>query len=81
MNSPIAKILVLSDGKPGHYNQSLGIIDRFDNIYTQTIQIIFKKKWRDNLIRIFGYIFGGLRVSNWRIASVLRWALDKSSAN
>jgi mitochondrial fission protein ELM1 len=81
MNSPIAKILVLSDGKPGHYNQSLGIIDRFDNIYTQTIQIIFKKKWRDNLIRIFGYIFGGLRISKWLITSVLRWALDKSSAN
>jgi mitochondrial fission protein ELM1 len=81
MNSPIAKILVLSDGKPGHYNQSLGIIDRFDNIYTQTIQIIFKKKWRDNLIRIFGYIFGGLRGSNCLITSVLRWGLEKSSAN
>lgn len=81
MNLPIAKILVLSDGKPGHYNQSLGIIDRFDNIYTQTIQIKFKKKWRDNCLRIYAYIFGGLWISNWQIESVLGWGLDKSSAD
>lgn len=81
MNLPIAKILVLSDGKPGHYNQSLGIIDRFDNIYTQTIQIKFKKKWRDNLLRVFGYIFGGLRIANWLIKSVLKWGLERQSAD
>ncbi len=75
------QILVLSDGKPGHYNQSLGIIDRLDNVSAKIILVKFKKKWRDNLIRVFGYIFGGLKISDKLIISILKWGLDKRSAD
>lgn len=80
-NSPVPKILVLSDGKPGHYNQSLGIIDRLDNVNAQVIQLKFKKKWRDNLIRVFGYLFGGTKIPDKLIIAILKWGLDKSSAD
>jgi len=79
--SSIPKILILSDGKPGHYNQSLGITDRLCNVHTQTIQVKFKKKWRDNLIRVFGYVFGGINIPDKLITSVLNWGLDKPSAD
>lgn len=79
--SSIPQILVLSDGKAGHYNQSLGIIDRLDNISSQIIRVKFKKKWRDNLLRVFGYIFGGIKIPDKLIISVLKWGLDESSAD
>ncbi len=41
-------IIVLSDGKPGHYNQSLGIMDSMKDIRYEVKQVKFKKKWRDN---------------------------------
>ncbi|MGB9596821.1 MAG: mitochondrial fission ELM1 family protein [Candidatus Poribacteria bacterium] len=77
--SSIPQILVLSDGKAGHYNQSLGIIDRLDNVNAQIVQVKFKKKWRDNLIRVFGYILGGTKIPDNLILSILNWGLDKSS--
>jgi uncharacterized protein len=72
-------ILVLSDGKPGHYNQSLGIIDRLDNAYAETIQIKFKRKWRDNLIRVTMRLLGGIKLPDKIIKAMLTWGLDSSS--
>lgn len=37
-------MLIISDGKPGHFNQSLGIADRLDDVNIKTIQIKYKKK-------------------------------------
>jgi len=73
------RILILSDGKPGHYNQSLGIIDRLSNIYTETIQVKFKRKWRDNLIRVSSRLLGGIKLPDGFIKAMLTWGLDNSS--
>jgi len=75
------RILVLSDGKPGHYNQSLGIIDRLSGVYSETIQTRFKQKWRDNLIRVSTRILGGIKLPRKFIKAMLTWGLDESSAN
>ena len=55
------KILILSDGKPGHFNQSLGIADRLPDMSIEVVQLRYKKKWRDNLIRILARLLGGLK--------------------
>ena len=73
------RILILSDGKPGHYNQSLGIIDRLSNVCAETIQIKFKRKWRDNLIRVTMRLLGGIKLPDGFIKAVLTWGLDNSS--
>ncbi|MDP6746420.1 MAG: hypothetical protein QGH37_05265 [Candidatus Poribacteria bacterium] len=44
----VKQIIILSDGKPGHYNQSLGILDHLKNCDHRLIEISFRHKWRDN---------------------------------
>ncbi|MDQ1328035.1 MAG: hypothetical protein QG641_1320 [Candidatus Poribacteria bacterium] len=73
------RILILSDGKPGHYNQSLGIIDRLSDVCAETIQIKFKRKWRDNLIRVTMHLLGGIKLPDGFIKAMLTWGLDNSS--
>ena len=48
----IKQIIILSGGKPGHYNQSLGIRDHLENCDHRLIEISFRHKWRDNRLRI-----------------------------
>ncbi len=36
------RIVVLSDGKPGHYNQSLGIVQRLPECDTRWIDVRFR---------------------------------------
>ena len=68
------KIVVLSDKKPGHYKQSLGIIQNIPDCESEWIDIVFKSKWRDNLLRVFMCVFGGIRVTiihrSWSVATV-----------
>jgi len=74
------QILILSDGKPGHYNQSLGIVDKLSDTYTETIQVKFKRKWRDNLLRVSTRALGGMKLPYGLIKAILSWGLDDSSA-
>jgi len=78
-NASKPRMLILSDGKPGHFNQSLGIADRLKDIDIEFVKIGYKKKWRDNLIRILTYFLGGIRLSDKFIKSLLKWGLDESS--
>ena len=38
-------------------------------------EIQFRRKWRDNLLRIFMCIFGGLSLPTSLIRTLLRWSL------
>lgn len=73
------KIVVLSDKKPGHYKQSLGIVQKMPDCTSEWIDIQFKSKWRDNILRIMMCIFGGIHFSSSFIHVVLMWCLDQTS--
>ena len=70
------KIVVLSDNKPGHYKQSLGIVQNMSECRMEWLEIQFRSKWRDNLLRIFMCIFGRVPLSETFAHSLLRWSLD-----
>lgn len=74
------KILVLSDGKPGHYNQSLGIIDRMENVEMKIVEVKFKRKWRDNLLRLSTRLLWRLKMPKKFIKSMFLWAMEENSA-
>ena len=46
-------VVILSDKKPGHYKQSLGIVEKMPECQTEWLEIQFRGKWRDNLLRVF----------------------------
>ena len=75
-----SSILVLSDGKPGHYNQSLGIMDRMGDVSAETMEIRFQRKWRDNLLRVFVRLLAGVRLPRKLIRVMLKWSMEGSSA-
>ena len=73
------QIVILSDGKPGHYNQSLGIMDQlFDDEY-QLVEINFRSKWRDNILRIFLSLFSGVKLNDKAIWSILSFSLTEET--
>ena len=69
------RVVILSDNKPGHYKQSLGIVERLPNCETEWVTIEFRHKWRDNLLRLFMCIFGGMSLPMSFIQMLLRWSL------
>ena len=75
------KIVVLSDKKPGHFKQSLGIIQNIPDCDSEWIDIAFKSKWRDNLLRAFMCMFGGIPLPTSLIHALLRRCLESSSYN
>ncbi len=77
--APSPRLLVLSDGKPGHYNQSLGIVDRMSDALVKVVQIRFKRKWRDNLLRILTRLLAGVNIPRGLIRAALRWTMESSS--
>ena len=69
------KAVILSDNKPGHYKQSLGIAEKIPECQVEWLEIQFRHKWRDNLLRVFMCIFGGVSLSTSLIHTLLRWSL------
>lgn len=72
------KVVTLSDKKPGHFKQSLGIIQKMPECHTVWLEIQFRHKWYDNLLRIFMCIFGGISLPDSFVHRLLRWSLDPS---
>lgn len=70
------KIVILSDKKPGHYKQSIGIIEKMPECQKEWLEIHFRHKWRDNLLRVFMCVFGGIPLPTPFIHALLRWSLD-----
>ena len=74
-----SSILVLSDGKPGHYNQSLGIMDRMTDVPARTIEVSFKRKWRDDVMRVFACLLAGVKLPRKLIRAMIKWSMESSS--
>ncbi len=75
MTSTSIQAIVLSDGKPGHYNQSLGVIQSLPGCSWHWIHVNFRGKRRDNLLRVLTCLFGGFRLPHGLIRGCLRLAL------
>ena len=45
------------------------------------LEVRFRRKWRDNLLRVFMCIFGGVPLSTSVIHTLLRWSLTSDSYN
>ena len=73
------KVVILSDKKPGHYKQSLGIVEKMPECRTVWLEIQFRRKWRDNLLRVFMCLFGGVPLPISLIHGLLRWSLIPES--
>jgi len=75
------KVVILSDNKPGHYKQSLGIVDKMPECQMEWLEIQFRAKWRDNFLRVIMCIFGGIPSSVSFTQTLLRWSLTTSTYN
>lgn len=75
------KVVVLSDKKPGHYNQSLGIVQNIPECQVKWLEIQYRHKRRDNILRIFMSVCGGINLSTSLIHTFLWWCLDASTYN
>lgn len=73
------RAILLSDGKPGHYNQSLGVIERLPECEYHWIDVRFRSKQRDNLLRVLMRLFGGFRLPRWLITACLHMALQRDT--
>ena len=79
MSTTLMKVVVLSDNKPGHYKQSLGIVERLPECQTEWLEIQFQHKWRDNLLRVFMCFVGGMPLPTSLIYTLLRWSLSSEA--
>ena len=77
----VMKFVILNDRKPGHYKQSLGIVEQMPECQTAWLEIQFQAKWRDNLLRVFICLFGGVQLPTPLIHTLLRWTLIPESYN
>ena len=75
------KVVILSDKKPGHYKQSLGIFEKMPECRTAWLEIQFRHKWRDNILRVFMCMFGGVPLPISLIQRLLWWSLIPESYN
>ena len=75
------KVIILSDNRPGHYKQSLGIVQKLSESQAEWVEIQFRHKWRDNLLRVFMCIFGGMPIPVSLIHTLLKWSLVPESYN
>lgn len=73
------KVVILSDKKPGHYKQSLGIVEKIPECQVKWLEVEFRRKWRDNLLRVFMCIFGGIPFPMLLIHKLLRWSLTSET--
>lgn len=75
------RVVILSDNKPGHYKQSLGIVEKLPEPETEWVTVEFRRKWRDNLLRVFMCTFGGMPLPISLIQTLLRWSLTAEAYN
>jgi len=73
------KILIIRDNRPGHYNQSLGIVARIKDAEYDMIPVKFRSKMCDNLLRITMLSLGWLPMRRSLILRFLNMALTRES--
>ena len=75
------KVVILSDNKPGHYKQSLGIVEKLPESETEWLTVEFRSKWRDNLLRVLICTFGSMPLPTSLIQTLIRWSLTSETYN
>ena len=75
------KVVILSDNKPGHYKQSLGIAKYLVDYDIEWQDIQFHSKFHDNLLRIIICIFGGFSLNPYSVKFLLKWSLHSHIYN
>lgn len=73
--------IVLSDGKAGHANQSLGVVQRLDACRPRWVIVKFRGKRTDNFLRLLICVLGGLQLPHWFIKQLLRLGLQTETLN
>ena len=73
--------IVLSDGKAGHANQSLGVIQRLNACHPQWIIVKFRSKRHDNFLRLLICLLGGFQLPHWFIKRLLQIRLRPETYN
>lgn len=73
------KVVILSDNRPGHYKQSLGIVEKLPECQMEWLEVEFRHKWRDNLLRVFMCIFGGMPLPTSLIHMLLQSSLTSEA--
>lgn len=81
MSKSTIHAIVLSDGKPGHYNQSLGVIQQLPGCSYQLLDIAFRSKVRDNLLRVLVRTIARFRLRRGLIRCALRMGLERNVLN
>lgn len=81
MGENVIHVLILSDQKPGHYNQSLGVVERINNCQHQVINVAYRGKSHDNLLRIVTCILGRYSLPEKIIQFCLRLTLSSKTLN
>jgi len=68
------RVLLLNDGKPGHFNQLLGVLKGLESWQSHVSRIEFRSRFRRNFIFFMAYFKkGGM--------GLLRWALTPKSVS
>lgn len=75
------KVVILSDNKPGHYKQSLGIAKYLVDYDIEWQDIQFHSKFHDNLLRIIICVFGGFSLNPYSVKFLLKWSLHSHIYN
>lgn len=70
-------LLVLSDGKPGHFNQSLGIAEKVPGIEVEYLELNFKNRGGDILNRLIGILHRFFNLPGKFLKQILRLSLKK----
>lgn len=71
--------IALSDGRAGHVNQSLGVIQSLNTCHPRWITVNFRSKRHDNVLRLLICLLGGFRLPRWFIKRLLRTGLRPDS--
>ncbi|GEM_PF-1140648 len=71
------QLLVLSDGKPGHFNQSLGVAEKVPGVEVEYLELHFKNRFGDILNRLVGILHRFLNLPGKFLKLILRLSLIK----
>ncbi|MFA6753475.1 MAG: ELM1/GtrOC1 family putative glycosyltransferase [Bacilli bacterium] len=71
------KVVILSDGRPGHFNQTLGIAEQLEEVEIDIINVRYKMSILDFLVRLFGLLYRFLSFSKPVIKFIFKIALKE----
>ena len=75
------KILIISDGRPGHYNQSLGIVSHIREAEFNLVEVAFRSKLRDNFLRLLMRLLGWMPIPSRLVLYFLNMVLSPESVS